>query len=265
MKTLTLRKTVLLVCAASTIMCLISCGKEDVKKKVETGQVQFSFEDVSPTSLRTSSGENVTSILISVEKSDGTAIFSSEEISLYNFGGTKISETFAFPVGNYRITEFHLIDDASNILFSAPLAGSELAYLVDNTLPLEFSVSKDEVKAISPEVLSVEGFTAEDFGYISFAFNVINTVKVLISALVFNPLILDYELTDATIVITNGTDELYNGSLAAATNTLTVRDGEDSYVVTISKDGYATYNQTFTAAEFQAFVDDPLSVFLEIV
>jgi hypothetical protein len=94
-----------------------------------------------------------------------------------------------------------VLDQNDSIVYLSPMQNSPKAYLVTNPLPLEFSISKDITNKIVPEVLSTKDSKPEDFGYTTFAFDVVETFDFLMGAFIYNESIANYELTTATIQI----------------------------------------------------------------
>ena len=70
------------------------------------------------------------------------------------------------------------------------------------------------------------------------------------------------ELTEAELTVTSGVEELYSGSLGTETNAIEVRDGYGMYDVLVEKEGYESYEQSFTDVELKGYFDSPLIVVL---
>jgi hypothetical protein len=88
-----------------------------------------------------------------------------------------------------------------------------MAYLVDQPLPISFNINKDEITTLEPEVLSTEGYTPDDFGYVNFGLNEVEIFDFLITVFKYNSSIENFELTDAELLITSEDDTLYTNSL----------------------------------------------------
>jgi hypothetical protein len=181
---------------------------------------------------------------------------------LYDFNGGFISKTVSLKPGNYKLTQFHVLDNNKKVIYSSPLEGSKNAYLVDNPLSIDFMVIKDKVTKLSPEVLSTENFEASDFGYSTFTFNIVKTFDFLISVFVYNPLIENFELTEAGITVTRNEPSTFSGDLKAITNKVTVRDGSSLYAIEIDKPSFKRYYAEFTVDSLKSMIDKPLIVIL---
>jgi hypothetical protein len=83
--------------------------------------------------------------------------------------------------GNYRLVQFLVLNNINTVIYAAPLEGSILAYLINDPLPLNFAVAKNESTQVAPQVLAVRNDdTPENFGYVSFGFKVVNTDSVVL-------------------------------------------------------------------------------------
>src|SRR5512133_616076 len=77
-------------------------------------------------------------VMISIEDYSGNKIFTDKLIPLYSFGTGLLSENIEIPSGDFKLTKFLVIDAEGKVLYAAPLAGSEMAYLLKNPLPVKF-------------------------------------------------------------------------------------------------------------------------------
>jgi uncharacterized protein (TIGR02145 family) len=147
-----------------------------------------------------------------------------------------------------------VLNNSDSVIYATPLKGSNLAYLVTTPLPIAFNISKNNVTKMVPEVLSVESFKSEDFGYYSFSFDLVKTFDFLVTVMVYNFSIKNWELTMANIVIRAADSTIvYNDTLKAITNQITLRDNSVSYILNVSKAGYQTYTAIFTADELKLY------------
>lgn len=236
-----------------------SCQKEVNEKNQKQGIVQFEFSvgssskaGIQKASKRDSSQVQTPAILvITIKNAAGDLIYNKESIELLNMNGSFISKPISLLTGGYTLEEFFVADINGNIIYASPLKGSKLAYLVNQPLPIGFSVQKEEVVKLVPEVLSVQNSTPEDFGYTTFSFNVVNTFDFLVGVFVYNETIQNFELTTATLTISADNKDILLDSLNAITTKVTLPDNHTSYILTVKKDGYNTYVDTLTAAELK--------------
>ena len=103
-------------------------------------------------------------LMVSVEDSDGNPVLTGEMVPVYLFGSSYISEELEMEAGNYRLTEFMLIDPAGEVIAATPLDGSPLAYLVKDPLPVSFRIAGGVATIVRPELLAVGEHTPGDFG-----------------------------------------------------------------------------------------------------
>jgi hypothetical protein len=234
-----------------------SCDEDD--KNVESGKIEFSFSQ-SQISGRTTELSDAVALLISVKDSQGTVVYDKKKISLFKFGSEFLSEPISLNTGNYTLTEFLVLNSDNDVIYATPLSGSELAYLVDIPLPISFSVIKDQTTKLAPQVLKIDSFTPADFGYATFSFDVVKTFHFLLGVFIYNKDVMDFELTDASVVITSDDKIIFNKDLPDLTNTVTLRDSLSEYKIQVSKAGYATYTKTFSAAELRQYSTDKVLI-----
>ncbi|NVO09904.1 MAG: hypothetical protein HXX16_08095 [Bacteroidales bacterium] len=250
-----------------------SCNKDDAKPNKKEGTVEFGFSLKAPShsgvqksSMKTLAVEPA-AIVVSIKKANGNSAYTMQKVYLYNMNGYYISKPLSLLPGNYTIEQFFVVDAAGNVMYATPLQGSPKAYLVNEPLPINFTVSKDAVTKIVPEVLSTEDLTPEDFGYSTFSFKVVNTFDFLIGVFVYNESTQNFELTNANLTIVAASKTIFTNTLAAITNKITINDGYDFYRLTISKDGYKTWIDSLSAADLKLYFRSedkgPLKVILE--
>ncbi|MEM9337687.1 MAG: hypothetical protein AAGA66_03105, partial [Bacteroidota bacterium] len=150
-------------------------------------------------------------------------------------------------------------------IYLTPLAGSELAYLVDAPLAIGFDIAKDDSKQITPEVITPEGYDAADFGYTDFDFDVVSTIDFLMSVHFFDEVSESYELTDATVQVYGEGSLLFENELANATNQIRVRDEYESYTIVTTKPDFIADTLVLNNGELRFYQDEPLIVVLTLV
>jgi uncharacterized protein (TIGR02145 family) len=269
-----MKKIILSICTLVLISLFhISCNKEDIKPNKKEGTVEFGFSLKAPShsgaqksSMKTLAAEPA-AIVVSIKKANGNSAYTMQKVDLYNMNGYYISKPLSFLPGSYTIEQFFVVDAAGNVMYATPFQDSPKAYLVSKPLPISFTVSKDAVTKIVPEVLSTEDSTPEDFGYSTFSFEVVKTFDFLIGVFVYNESTQNFELTNANLTIVAASKSIYTDTLAAITNKITINDGYDNYFLTVTKDGYKTWTDTLTSTELKLYFRSedkgPLVVILE--
>lgn len=239
----------------------ISCQKEEVSPK--TGKLEISFSQ-----SETSSGgrikSDISSLLVSIKNDAGDFVYEREHISLFKFGEEYLSEPIALTAGSFTLTEFIALDESNAALYATPLEGSPLAYLVEDPLPIGFSITKDHTTKVSPEVIKIEGETSVDFGYATFGLDIVPTFTFSAGIMTYNPVSGNFELTPAHMEISSGEETLYNMDLEGVTNSIRVQEGFDHYTVHATRDGFLPYEKTFTEDELKEFIS-PLPLVITLL
>ncbi|HEY5919629.1 MAG TPA: hypothetical protein VIU13_19555, partial [Chryseolinea sp.] len=152
-------------------LVLYSC-KEDEDLSHVKGKIAFSPSQTARTDGRTGEMEKPAFVVLSIKDTKGNTQ-NGLKLSLLSFGQSYISENLELETGNYQLTEFVLLDSASNAIYATPLEGSELSQYVVDALPIEFIVGNVETQ-ITPQVLAIQPTdNPELFGYASSGFDAI--------------------------------------------------------------------------------------------
>lgn len=113
------------------------------------------------------------SIIVTVKDANGNVVVSSQELSLDAEKKSKVT----LPVGTYRITKFLSVDGNNAVLHVVPSAGSAKAAGLDpaKVLPLEVTVAEGKNAEPDPEAVQFDGSDAQDFGFLPFDLEVVDT------------------------------------------------------------------------------------------
>jgi hypothetical protein len=254
-----------------------SCRGDDGRPEITETSVEFTF---STSSLKGVAAEGLTHVVITIEDPLGNIVLDNEKVEIYNMNGNYISKPVSLLTGNYKLTAFLVLNSENNVVFAAPVEGSDKAYLVQEPLPIQFEAVKDVVSKVNPEVVSTAESHPENFGYASFGFNIAQTFDFLVGAFIYNDETANFELTTGEIAIYSGETLVYSGELQAntdftpdnydplgVTNKITLPEAYDNYTVNISKSGYISYSQEFTKEELRLYYrnedNGPLVVVLD--
>lgn len=253
-----------------SVLMIQSCKNRDNENPAPAeGRVDFSFEVIdNPDGGRVKGdGGRVeadipTKVVISIEDDLGNPVYTLEELTLFEFNGSYVTEPLILQVGNYQLTEYLVVDDEGSTIYATPQEGSDLDYLVADPLPIALAVSANASTSIAPQVISTEQLTPADFGYTDSNFEFIQTFDMLLSVFVQNATTGSFESTDAnlTVIATNESLELYNKAIGSGIIQVKLTDGYDTYTVQVDKAGYNSYSADFSQAEMEAFFTDPLIV-----
>lgn len=192
-------------------------------------------------------------IMVSIEDMEGNSIISDSLIPVYAFGTGFTSENVELETGDYNLTKFLVINPSGTVIYAAPIEGSPLAYLVNDPLPLNFSIRADLVTTVAPEVLLVGDQTPGQFGYANFGMQIIKplgfwTICILDCPMCMSPT----QLTTAKLTVYANNGWHYTFKLEPAINHLIIRGGSDIYYFLLEKEGYLPQKLQFTAAQLRA-------------
>jgi hypothetical protein len=236
------------------------CTPDD-EESTAVEKVQFSLDFTLPDGangrIKASDIPTGAHVLLSVEKSNGEIALTQQPVKVLAFGESYITEPLALHPGQYRVTDFLLVDENSEVLYAAPKKGSPLAEAVKQPLPYTFYISRNKVSNIDMQVLDVSEHMPEQFGYVSFNLK----AGAAFQLAVFVNEDGKTKLTDAHAYILNGTDTLQHFDLKARVNTLFFSGDRDAnYTLVVTKAGYATDTREFN---FNQLDNKPLQVYLQ--
>ncbi len=101
------------------------------KHEEQNGTLQFGMQLSDDSVLKSATVDrNVSEALITIVGMDGQMIYDKEPLQLLKFGDQYITRLLELPVGEFKLTEFMLIDSSGTVLWATPVEGSNLAHLV---------------------------------------------------------------------------------------------------------------------------------------
>ncbi|MEM8940425.1 MAG: hypothetical protein AAGC64_13890, partial [Bacteroidota bacterium] len=254
---ITVKKGMLFLLSTS-IFLLIACKDDEFKDDEfkEEGQFQFSFSSDNIESSRVAEDVTLEKVIYSITSEDGSMIAENEEASLHFVDSSYVTEPTSYLIGNYSVTEFIVVSSEGLVHYATPKEGSDLAYLVEDPLSIDFAVGIDDVTQVVPEVVSTEERSVEDFGYEEFAFDIVETFDVLLGVFVYDEDKSGFELTDAEITVYADGDSLTSQALFAATSKLTFPDRFEEFKLIVSKEGYTSFDYTYSADSIKNYQGD---------
>ncbi len=162
------------------ILFFASCKKQSDPVTIYQ-EVSFSFSPLEEGG-RLHETPTADKIRFSLEKA-GEIIFDQHDLDLTAFGNSYITSPVNLEIGTYTLTYFIVLDDSDKVIYAAPMEGSEKQDFVNDPLPITIEVQADQTTTVQPEVLKVESEeNPTQFGYVSFGFEVVNTLLLNISA-----------------------------------------------------------------------------------
>ena len=244
-----------LVCLGIASFFFYSCSHSHYETLPAKGYVTFSLSQGKISGGRVAAGA-ASSAVISIKDGQGNLIYENHKLSLLAFGQDYISESLQLGAGNFTLMGFAILNSADEIIYASPVENSDKAKLVNVSLPMPFTISKENTTQVVPEVLAVTNQdTAASFGYASFGFKVVTqetipllvTVKLLVGEFL-------YENIETTIHAkgydVNG-NEKWSCDFSYASfskQSFSLNSGHSHYTISMEKWG-VTDTQTITAKE----------------
>jgi uncharacterized protein (TIGR02145 family) len=266
-----------IICLFAFVAALASCRKRDVEvsqpvnttpsAQVSNGEVKFGFEIVNTNSAGANprlEAADLKQIMVTIEDDKGVVVANKVTIDLILFNGSYISKPLVLGNGNYVLKEFLVLDAQSAVQYATPTAGSALAYLVQTALPQSFTVAKDKLTNMIPQVVNVANKKAGDFGYLSFNFTVVETLDFNIAVFAFNTATASFDLIASEVTVKNGTTQMFKGTVPATIDAISILDEKaGTYTLEVAQTGYKTYTNTYTYDALKAALKDPINIVLE--
>jgi hypothetical protein len=257
-----------LVTFLSSLFFLQSCSKSNNEKEVAVdNEITFSINSAI-TTLKSDPTYNLSDVVkvnLTIQNEDGSATkYTATDVKINQLNGSFFTDKIVLKTGNYKLTQFLLIDASNNTIFAAPLAGSLEAQNVTNPLVISFTNTKNVSNPIAVSVVSTEKKTPADFGYSYFPITEVKVLQFMIGVAD----IVNTPALEAKLTVTSGTYSYVTNLAAIANNVVSVKDGLANYTLTIEKTGYITYTQEFSLADLNThtIVDGnlPLLVILKV-
>jgi photosystem II stability/assembly factor-like uncharacterized protein len=250
---------------ALLLIFTFSCSKNNENDSNINDEISFtiSFSDLSNSlkSLNLNDSfptlDDAKQIVLTIKTTNGeNTKYTTTKIDIFKMNGNYFSQKLSLVAGGYKLTEFFLIDSSKNTIFATPITGSQQAQNVDHPLPIDFSISKDQITSVNVEVLATTGLSPEDFGLVGFVFHEVPTFSFLIN--VSEKGQMDSLLT-ASLIISNGTYTYSQELEAIANNVVTIREEFTEFTLNIAKEGYITCEKKFTIDSLKQHVIIPLT------
>jgi hypothetical protein len=232
------------------VTILLACRQEQSEVVVNTPvQVRFSIgaNPSGGSGGRTKDQSTPAAVIVTIKDASGNVIENQRVISLHQFGESYLSVPITLTTGqdHLYLSEFFVIGQNNAVLYATPREGSNLAHLVSDPLDITFSITKDVITTVTPEVLAIDAHTnPADYGYGQFGFNIVKTISTVFSSFIKGAN--NFELTESHLKIeglavgtSNDTTVLWTHEtdLAAKANTVILKEAV-LYRTTATKQGY---------------------------
>jgi hypothetical protein len=218
------------------------------------GSLRLAFTKSKEASLTAAAtgNETLTGIMITIKDSAGAVVCEDREIALIKLGDSYITAPVDFAPGTFTIEKFSVLED-KNVIYGTPLKDTPRADLVSAPLPVQLTVTKDDVATATLDVIDVYEAVAADFGYSSFDVGIKKTFEFLATASALNPDTTDVEYVTAHITVNGFSKAYYSGDLETQINPIKINDQPDNFVLTVTKPGYSTVAKTMTVDELRTY------------
>lgn len=174
-----------------------------------------------------------------------------KQFDILTFGGNSVTAPIELPAGNYKVTDFLIIDESSEVLYAIPKAGSEFSKLVDRALPLSFAVRTDRVNNFPIQVVRTGESKPEKFGYVSFNIDIAAYPEFRLAVFVQEKERLN--LAKASVVLINNRDTIYNKTTGAnhVNDIIFKADQHDTLTLIVRKDHFSSFKREFVLSELR--------------
>ena len=239
---------------------LFSSCNDDESPIIEEGSIQFTVSSLGSSSGRIEEDEIPASVVISVEDLSGNEIISSGSYTISPFQNVYLVDPILLEIGEYYLTEFLVLNEEEEVIYATPKDGALLESLVDQPLPIEFSIAPDEVTELDLEVVSTAGIDPEDLGYSSISFEIVPTTFMLVSVFEEDGSAENLAFVNADLTVSADGDSLFTVGLGDSINVVKLRSDYDSYSFKVQVEGYADKIIESSIVEVLGYRTVPLKV-----
>ncbi len=252
-----LNKSLLLV--VLSIITITACRKSD-NEVIGTGSLQLSL-----TTIATENGGRIeegdpAKVVVSINDADGEVVLNSEELTITQFNDAFLLDPIVLEIGTYNIEEFLVLNESDEVIYATPLEDATLASLVENPLPVSFTITADAVSSLSLEVISTENVDPEDLGYTSLSFEIAPTKNILLSVQALNSDSTAYIFTNSELTVFGDGDSLYSRSLGDSINLVRLRTDYDEVTLNVTFNETHTKTATLTSDSVDYHTTTPLTI-----
>lgn len=240
---------------------LISCSNDETREESE-GRIKFSVQNIlNQGNSRTDDAADITHALITVEDDQGALILDQAEVSVTSFGEGFVTDPITLEVGDYFLTGFLLLNESDEVIYATPLTGSDLDYLVDNPLPIGFTITNGQSTQLSPETIDVASSLPEEYGYSGINFTIIETFDLMISVLELNGG--SYSPTAYTLTVQANGSDVTTKEFPQGVSVVKLRTDVANYTLNIVTTSGAVYSADYQVSELiehDVDTNDPLTI-----
>ncbi|GEM_PF-5004462 len=203
-------------------------------------------------------------VVITIENSLGEEVLSEAEIDIIVSGEQFILDPIILPVGDYKITEFFVLNGSSEMIYAVPTGPSILSDLVSFSLPIDFSIGANEVSNFEVEVIDTSDVSIEELGYSSVSFTIVPTIDVLVSLFRITSENTGFELIEGSVEYYGDGELITTYDLKDEITQIRVRVDYDEIELRFNADGFDEVIKTFSSNELDEFKTQPLEIFFDV-
>jgi len=223
------------------------------------GEVRFRFTAPLASKLSAAIGEK-TDIIISISEQIENNNPYLQEIRVANTGEEYISDPLALPPGRYFIHDF-LVAVNDEIMCATPKTGSDLAPILDQSLPYSFEIVQGEIRTVAMEVIDITHLVPEALGYKSFGKNAVHPLSIA----VFEEKNGRLKRTKAVLHLESNDSVIFHSGLQPKENIFSFpADVNADYTLRIIKEGFRDVIMDFNYSQYRRESGtDPINIVLE--
>lgn len=265
-----MKKKIFLLLTMLMAAILAGCSNPALEGKAApdegSGTVRFSLQRPGQAGGRSSAAtssavtanslQDAAKLLITINDSFDKSYYSSKELKIYYFNGSFISEELIIRSGNYKLVDYTVLNREGKVIFATPKEGSRLAHLAQDPLPINFTVSSDDVTNIWADIVDITGIKPEDLGYTPFTYNNPEIISFIVDIDTDR-----YTYYDPVLNVKAGAKE-YNFNLKKGENRLYLNSLDSSYNFTFTLQRFVDYKASYSAAQLKAFPQNRLAITL---
>jgi hypothetical protein len=238
------------ILVAVVVIAMNGCAEETALNE----PLRFSFKINSPDNGVINDLPPESALLVSMETPAGETIYDLKEIAFHAENGIFSTSALDVQPGEYKITEFMVVDNEGQVLYTIPDAGAPLSNQVKAPLGSTVLISSASTGTVAAEALEVKRFKPSDFGLTSFL--VRNAFQLLISEEGSS------QPLDASAVVLQNGDTVATFNVPGKKSRISFSgDLTAKYKLIVSRDAYAPYEAEFTLKEWAAqYKTKPLNI-----
>ena len=161
------------------LLVFISCKENgsDSVIQLQPGSLMFTIPGINENSGKIS--EVLSSVSYMIKRENNDLIEGSLE--LIPFNESYISSPLELELGGYELIEFIILNEDGYAVYICPKEESDLSHLIEDPLPIPFTIAPNEKTTLIPEVVTVAGYDPKVFGYGTFQFSIVDPLLVNIN------------------------------------------------------------------------------------